>query len=53
MLSPEKDNRAVSESEVKVTPSTTETGEPIRKQLQQYSSSSRLKMGRAQRPRFV
>jgi hypothetical protein len=31
MLSPEEDNRAVSESEVKVTLNATEAGEPIRK----------------------
>jgi hypothetical protein len=31
MLSPEEDNRAVSESEVKVTLKATETGKPIRK----------------------
>ena len=31
MLSPEKDNCAVSESEVKVTLNATETGEPLRK----------------------
>ena len=31
MLSPGKDNCAVSESEVKVTPNATEMGEPIRK----------------------
>jgi hypothetical protein len=31
MLSPEKDDRAVSESEVKVTLNAMETGEPIRK----------------------
>jgi hypothetical protein len=33
MLSPEMDNRAVSESEVKVTLNATEAGEPIRKQF--------------------
>jgi hypothetical protein len=31
MLSPEEDNRAVSESEVKATLNATDTGEPIRK----------------------
>ena len=35
MLSPEKDNCAVSESKVKVTLNATETGEPISKTLQQ------------------
>jgi hypothetical protein len=33
MLSPERDNRAVSESELKITLNATETGEPTRRRF--------------------
>jgi hypothetical protein len=52
MLSPEEDNRAVSESEVKVTLKATETGEPIRKHFSNVLHRAGQE-SRAQRPRFV
>jgi hypothetical protein len=52
MLSPEEDNRAVSESEVKVTLNATDTGEPIRKHFSNVLHRAGQE-SRAQRPRFV
>ena len=43
MLSPEEDNRAVSECEVKVTLNATEAGESIRKHFTRVLHRSRLR----------
>jgi len=52
MLSPEKGNHAVSESDVKVTLKATATSEPIRKHLATVLHRAGQE-SRAQRPRFV
>jgi hypothetical protein len=52
MLSPEEDNRAVSESEVKVTLSAMETSEPIRNHFTKVFHRAG-QASRAQHPRIV
>ncbi len=52
MLSPEKDNRAVSESEMKVTLNATETGEPARKPFTKVLTEPARKAA-LDNPRFV
>jgi hypothetical protein len=52
LLSPEKDNRAVSESEVKVTLNATATSEPIKKHFTRVFHRADRE-SRAQCPRFV